>query len=189
MVEMVHHGHRVLHRFDFLCITCFWQFRRDLIPTVNRPSYLNAQGCDFLVCRVWLDGDNDQSLSLQWFVHFSDRRLKVFAVSEEKVVMGAFGDGNFSSSKAALTSLLSAFVESQVKSSQVAQPTCWWKWVGDRGPCRGEIQSPDWFFINFPTNWPKSHVPWILSAKVGWLCGIKGHFLQLFDPNLWFLEW
>ena len=33
--------------------------------------------------------------------------------------MGAFGDRNFSSSIAALTSLLSEFVESQVKSSQV----------------------------------------------------------------------
>ena len=40
----------------------------------------------------------------------------------KKVVMGAFGDGNFSSSIAALTSLLSEFLESQVKSSQVPNP-------------------------------------------------------------------
>ena len=113
--------------FDFWCITCFWQFRRDLSSIVHHI-------CDFLVCRIWLAGDNDQSLSIQWFFHFSDRRLKVFTVSAKKVVMGAFGDGNFSSSIAALTSLLSEFMESQVKSSQVPQPTCWWKWVGERDP-------------------------------------------------------
>ena len=50
---------------------------------------------------------------------FRSKIESVRSFSKKKVVMGAFGDGNFSSSIAALTSLLSEFLENQVKSSQV----------------------------------------------------------------------
>ena len=53
---------------------------------------------------------------------FSVEDWKCLQFQQKKVVMGTFGDGNFSSSIAALTSLLSEFLESQVKSSQVPNP-------------------------------------------------------------------